>query len=112
MSSSVVPPKCNMENDKENSSLEISLIVARNVVPLGSTKNHGNSEYDKNESNRNAARDLIDKCGNLIRVIDVQLDELKIGESPIGLQIAFSSSVLCPEGKDQVGNEMEQSTCR
>ncbi|KAK4706712.1 hypothetical protein R3W88_033724 [Solanum pinnatisectum] len=39
-SSSVFPPKCNMENDKENSSLEIGQTVAHNVVPPGSAENH------------------------------------------------------------------------
>ncbi|KAG5631403.1 hypothetical protein H5410_003120 [Solanum commersonii] len=34
-----------------------------------------------------------------------------VGESPIGLKITFCSSVLSPEGKDQVGDEMEQSAC-
>ncbi|KAG5590416.1 hypothetical protein H5410_040930 [Solanum commersonii] len=76
-SCSVVLPKCNMENDKENSSLEIGQTVARNIVPPSSTENHGDSKYDRNESNRNAARDLIDICGNHLRVIDVQLDELE-----------------------------------
>ncbi|KAG5585178.1 hypothetical protein H5410_045612 [Solanum commersonii] len=48
-----------------------------------------------------------------------KIEELKarklpspVGESPIGLEIAFYSSVLSPEGKDQVGDEMEQSNCR
>ncbi|KAG5580598.1 hypothetical protein H5410_051225 [Solanum commersonii] len=31
--------------------------------------------------------------------------------SPNGLNLAQSSSVLSPEGKDQVGHEREQSTC-
>uniref|UniRef100_M1DPM4 Uncharacterized protein n=1 Tax=Solanum tuberosum TaxID=4113 RepID=M1DPM4_SOLTU len=35
-----------------------------------------------------------------------------VGESLIGLEIAFCSSVLIPEGKVQVGDEMEQSACR
>ncbi|KAG5631402.1 hypothetical protein H5410_003119 [Solanum commersonii] len=35
-----------------------------------------------------------------------------VGESPIGLEIPFCSNVLIPEGKDQVGDEMEQSACR
>ncbi|KAG5631656.1 hypothetical protein H5410_003373 [Solanum commersonii] len=35
-----------------------------------------------------------------------------VGESSIGLEIAFCSSVLSPEGKDQDGDEMEHSACR
>ncbi|KAG5570809.1 hypothetical protein H5410_060575, partial [Solanum commersonii] len=35
-----------------------------------------------------------------------------VGESPIGLILAFCSSVLSPEGKDQIGDEKEQSVCR
>ncbi|KAG5630661.1 hypothetical protein H5410_002378, partial [Solanum commersonii] len=35
-----------------------------------------------------------------------------IGESLIGLKIAFCSSVLSPERKDQVGDEMELMACR
>ncbi|KAG5585284.1 hypothetical protein H5410_045718 [Solanum commersonii] len=35
-----------------------------------------------------------------------------VGESSIGLEITFSSSVLSLEGKDQVADEMEQSACR
>ncbi|KAG5584875.1 hypothetical protein H5410_045309, partial [Solanum commersonii] len=34
-----------------------------------------------------------------------------VGESSIGLEIVFYSSVLSLEGKDQVGEEMKQSTC-
>ncbi|KAG5595549.1 hypothetical protein H5410_036781 [Solanum commersonii] len=50
-SRSVVSPKCNMENDKVNSSLEISETVACNVVAPGSIENHVDSNYDINESN-------------------------------------------------------------
>ncbi|KAG5581768.1 hypothetical protein H5410_052395 [Solanum commersonii] len=35
-----------------------------------------------------------------------------VSESSIGLEIAFCFSTLSPEGKGQVGNEMEQSACR
>ncbi|KAG5632262.1 hypothetical protein H5410_003979 [Solanum commersonii] len=35
-----------------------------------------------------------------------------IGESPNGLNLARSSSVLSPEGKYQVGNEKEKSARR
>uniref|UniRef100_M1DF02 Integrase core domain containing protein n=1 Tax=Solanum tuberosum TaxID=4113 RepID=M1DF02_SOLTU len=34
-----------------------------------------------------------------------------VGESPIGQEITFCSSVLSPEWKDQVVDEMEQSAC-
>ncbi|KAK4706711.1 hypothetical protein R3W88_033723 [Solanum pinnatisectum] len=76
-SSSVVPPKCKMKNGKENSSLEICQTVARKVVPLVSIENHVDSKYGRNESNSNVVRELIDICGNLIRVIDVQLELVK-----------------------------------
>ncbi|KAH0651504.1 hypothetical protein KY284_031416 [Solanum tuberosum] len=75
--SSVVPPKGNMENDKENSSMEVCQTVACDVVPPGSTENHADSEYDRDESIRSAARDLINTCNNLIMAIDIQLDEFK-----------------------------------
>ncbi|KAG5632242.1 hypothetical protein H5410_003959 [Solanum commersonii] len=35
-----------------------------------------------------------------------------LGESPNGLNLVQSSSVLSPEGKDQVGDKREQSTRR
>ncbi|KAG5610956.1 hypothetical protein H5410_022237 [Solanum commersonii] len=34
------------------------------------------------------------------------------GELPKGLILAFCSSVLRPEGNDQIGGEKEQSVCR
>ncbi|KAH0651503.1 hypothetical protein KY284_031415 [Solanum tuberosum] len=76
-SSSVVPPKGSMENDKENSSMGVCQTVACDIVPPGSTENHSDSEYDRDESIRSAARDLINTCNNLITAIDIQLDELK-----------------------------------
>ncbi|KAG5630462.1 hypothetical protein H5410_002179, partial [Solanum commersonii] len=36
---------------------------------------------------------------------------VSVGELPICLEIAFCSSVLNHEGKDQVGDEIEQSVC-
>ncbi|KAG5619750.1 hypothetical protein H5410_004968 [Solanum commersonii] len=47
-----------------------------------------------------------------------RLETLKIAKlpfrlrSPNGLNLAQSSSVLSPKGKDQVGDEREQSACR
>ncbi|XP_049343197.1 uncharacterized protein LOC125807513 [Solanum verrucosum] len=76
-SSSVVPPNCVVEYEEENLSMEVSQTVACDVVPPGSTENHTDWEYDRDESNRNKARDLLDICGNLIADIDLQLDELK-----------------------------------
>ncbi|KAG5580798.1 hypothetical protein H5410_051425 [Solanum commersonii] len=35
----------------------------------------------------------------------------QVGESSIGLEIAFYSSALSPKGIGQVGDEMEQLTC-
>ncbi|KAG5586085.1 hypothetical protein H5410_046519 [Solanum commersonii] len=43
----------------------------------------------------------------------VEMSDLQtFGESPIGLEIAFCSSALSPEGKGQVSDIMEQSACR
>ncbi|XP_055823287.1 uncharacterized protein LOC129891827 [Solanum dulcamara] len=76
-SSSVVPPKCNRENDKENLSMEVSQTVACDAVAPSSTERHAGWEDDRNESNRNIARDLVNKCDDLITDIELKLSELE-----------------------------------
>ncbi|MCD7470687.1 hypothetical protein HAX54_010708 [Datura stramonium] len=95
-SSSVVPPKCNGENDKKNLSVEICQTVSCDVVPPGSMEKHTagkraiylsiNSEQDRNESNNNLPHKLVinkqkrgerTTCDDLITAIQVRLNRLE-----------------------------------
>ncbi|MCD9643424.1 hypothetical protein HAX54_030890 [Datura stramonium] len=95
-SSSVVPPKGNGENDKENLSMVVCQTVACNVVPPGLMKKHNagerviytsiDCEQDRNESNSNIAHNLVinkqkrgerTSCDDLITAIEVRLNRLE-----------------------------------
>ncbi|CAN4102738.1 unnamed protein product [Withania somnifera] len=85
-SSSVVPPKCVVEYDKEDFTVEVCQTVSCDVVSPGSTENHTDYEHDRNESNSNIAHNLLINekkrgsrtyCDDLITAIEVRLSRLE-----------------------------------